>query len=51
MRQLIASTDKGMQDYMASQLKPLWLLIQANKSKLERIEDELNMNNMSFVME
>jgi len=39
LREQIKKVDRGMQDYMASQLKPLWLLVQGTKHKLERIED------------
>ena len=47
----IGRTDKGLQEYFANQLKPLWLLVQGLKRRQEKIEEDFNMNNQSFVME
>lgn len=40
-----------MQEYLASQLKPLWILVQSVNDRQRKIEQELDMNNASFVME
>lgn len=36
LHDLITKTDKGLQDYFANQMKPMWMLLQGLKRRQEK---------------
>lgn len=47
----IKKTGRGLEEYIGNQLKAIWVMITNFKRRQEELENSMNLNNQSFVLE